>query len=71
MEAFVIIFAALILFLIVKAGKGVLEEVQDSMSEQSEVKDWELKEKNVYLRNKALPRILDPRKREKRERTPW
>jgi hypothetical protein len=25
----------------------------------------------VYLRNKALPRILDPRKREKRERTPW
>jgi hypothetical protein len=45
MEAFVIIFAALILFLIVKAGKGVLEEVQDSMSEQSEVKDWELKEK--------------------------
>ena len=33
MEAFVIVFAALILFLIVKAGQGVLEEVQDSMSE--------------------------------------
>ena len=33
MEAFVIVFAALILFLIVKAGQGVLEEVQDSTSE--------------------------------------
>ena len=32
-EAFVIVLAALILFLIVKAGQGVLEEVQDSMSE--------------------------------------
>jgi hypothetical protein len=27
--------------------------------------------KGVYLRNKALPRILDPWKREKRERTSW
>ena len=33
MEAFVIVFAALIFFLIVKAGQGVLEEVRDSMSE--------------------------------------
>jgi hypothetical protein len=32
-EAFVIVLAALILFLIVKAGQGVLEEVQDCMSE--------------------------------------
>jgi hypothetical protein len=29
------------------------------------------RKKKVYLRNKALPRILDLRKREKRERTPW
>ena len=33
MDAFVIVFAALTLFLIVKAGQGVLEEVQDSTSE--------------------------------------
>jgi hypothetical protein len=33
MEAFVTVFAALILFLIVKAGQGVLEEFQDSTSE--------------------------------------
>jgi hypothetical protein len=33
MDAFVIVFAALTLFLIVKAGQGVLDEVQDSMLE--------------------------------------
>ena len=46
-EAFVIVLAALILFLIVKAGQGVMEEVQDSMSETEWVKDWEHKEKKV------------------------
>ena len=67
MEAFVIVFAALILFLIVKAGQGVLEEVQDSMSETEQGKRLGAqKKRGVYLRNKALPRILDPRKREKR-----
>ena len=29
------------------------------------------RKKKVYLRNKTLPRILDPRKKEKRVRTPW
>ena len=71
MEAFVIVFAALILFLIVKAGQGVLEEVQDSMSETERGKRLGAQRKKVNLRNKALPRILDLRKREKRERTPW
>ena len=72
MEAFVIVFAALILFLIVKAGQGVLEEVQDSTSETKWGKRLGAqRKKKVYLRNKTLPRILDPRKKEKRVRTPW
>ena len=56
MEAFVIVFAALILFLIVKAGQGVLEEGQDSMSET---------ERGIRLgaqRKKGIPKKQGPSK---------
>jgi hypothetical protein len=44
-DAFVIVLVALILFLIVKAGQGVLEEVQDSMSETEQDKRLGAKKK--------------------------
>ena len=56
MEAFVIVFAALILFLIVKAGQGVLEEVQDSMSETERGK------RLGAQRKKGIPKKQGPSK---------
>ena len=56
MEAFVIVFAALILFLIVKAGQGVLEEVQDSMSET----EWG--KRLGAQRKKGIPKKQGPSK---------
>jgi hypothetical protein len=56
MEAFVIVFAALILFLIVKAGQGVLEEVQDSMSETERGK------RLGAQRKKCIPKKQSPSK---------
>jgi hypothetical protein len=56
MEAFVIVFAALILFLIVKAGQGVLEEVQDSMSETEQGK------RLGAQRKKGIPKEQGPSK---------
>ena len=65
MEAFVIVFAALILFLIVKAGQGVLEEVQDSMSETEQGK------RLGAQRKKGIPKkngpSTDPGSKEVRE----
>ena len=48
MESFVIVFAALILFLIVKARQGMLEEVQDSMSETERGKRLGAQRKKRY-----------------------
>ena len=56
MEAFVIVFAALTLFLIVKAGQGVLEEVQDSMSETEQGK------RLGAQRKKGIPKKQGPSK---------
>ena len=56
MEAFVIVFAALILFLIVKAGQGVLEEGQDSMSETERGK------RLGAQRKKGIPKKQGPSK---------
>jgi hypothetical protein len=56
MEAYVIVFAALIFFLIVKAGQGVLEEVQDSMSET----EW--RKRLGAQRKKGIPKKQGPSK---------
>jgi hypothetical protein len=52
-EAFVIVLAALILFFIVKAGQGVLEEVQDSMSETERGKTLGAQRKKVIPKKKG------------------
>ena len=65
MEAFVIVFAALILFLIVKAGQGVLEEVQDSMSETERGKRLGAQRKKGIPKKKGPS--TDPGSKEVRE----
>jgi hypothetical protein len=64
-EAFVIVFAALILFLIVKAGQRVLEEVQDSMSETERGKRLGAQRKKGIPKKKGPS--TDPGSKEVRE----
>jgi hypothetical protein len=64
-EAFVIVLVALILFLIVKVGQGVLEEVQDSMSEIERGKRLGAQRKKGIAKKKGPS--TDPGSKEVRE----